>query len=65
MSGVKYSSVADMITEVFLDDVQIPVAFGFPAGHGDVNYPLLMGATVHLSVSGDSFTVTWPDYAQK
>nr|MCR5420409.1 hypothetical protein [Lachnospiraceae bacterium] len=45
----------------FLTDMDIPVAFDFPAGHGDVNYPLLMGEKVHLSVSDGSYTITWND----
>lgn len=57
--GGKFTSVADMISRTFPEISGIPVAFGFPAGHGDVNYPLLMGETVHLTVSGDSFTIEW------
>ena len=48
-----------MVARQIVDDVDVPVAFGFPAGHGDTNYPLLMGATAHLSVSNDSFTLGW------
>ena len=33
--------------------------FGFPAGHGNVNYPLLMGETVQVSVTGRSYTLEW------
>ena len=57
--GGKFESVADMIRREFLGDIQVPVAFGFPAGHGDVNYPLLMGKKVELSVSGSSYTLDW------
>ena len=32
-------------------DYQYPVAFGFPAGHDGVNFPLLLGANVHLHVT--------------
>lgn len=57
--GGAFESVADMIHREFLNDLDIPVAFGFPAGHGEVNCPLLMGETVHVSVSGGSYTVEW------
>jgi len=39
--------------------LDIPVAFGFPAGHGDKNYPMLMGENVKLDVSEDEFTIEW------
>jgi muramoyltetrapeptide carboxypeptidase len=39
--------------EIILDAVKkygFPVSFGFPAGHGDKNFPLFMGRKVRLSV---------------
>lgn len=57
--GGKFKSVADMISRQFLEGRQIPVAFGFPAGHGNVNYPLLMGAELKLDVGEDSYTLEW------
>ena len=40
-------------------DRDIPVAFGFPAGHGDANYPLLMGTKVKLAISEKSYSLEW------
>ncbi len=57
--GGLFESVADMISRQFLSDLDIPVAFGFPAGHGDVNYPLLMGAEAILDVSAESYSLSW------
>ncbi len=57
--GGTFKSMADMIARQYLDDLDIPVAFGFPAGHGDNNYPLLMGATAQLDVSNGSYTLSW------
>lgn len=57
--GGAFTSMADMISRQILQDSSIPVAFGFPAGHGDVNYPLLMGARARLDVGSDSFTLNW------
>ncbi|MCR5732047.1 MAG: LD-carboxypeptidase [Sphaerochaetaceae bacterium] len=55
--GGKHESIAEMIDRQFLSDLDIPVAFGFPAGHGDNNYPLLMGVKAHLEVDRESFTL--------
>lgn len=57
--GGQYASVADMICRQFLSEYDIPVAFGFPAGHAEVNYPLLMGEKAVLTVSKDCFTLKW------
>ena len=59
--GGTFTSVSDMISRQFLDGLDIPVAFGFPAGHADTNYPLLMGEKAHLKVSEDSFTLDWEE----
>lgn len=58
--GALFDSVAEMISRQLLDGVDVPVAFGFPAGHGEVNFPLLMGAPAKLEVSADSYTLCWP-----
>jgi len=55
--GGIYKSVADMITREFTQELDIPVAFGFPAGHGEVNYPLLMGGKVRLTVNPEQFRI--------
>jgi len=57
--GGEFQSVADMISREFFSDWEKPVAFGFPAGHGDVNYPLLMGTDMKLNVGDDNFTMEW------
>lgn len=57
--GGRFESVADMISREFLAERDIPVAFGFPAGHGSVNYPLLMGVKLKLEVSEECYSLTW------
>ena len=57
--GGYFESVEDMIDSQILSDIDIPVAFGFPAGHEKTNYPLLMGANVKLNVGNNSYTVSW------
>ena len=57
--GGLFRSVADMICRQILGDTDIPIAFGFPGGHGDYNYPLLMGAKARLEVGEESYTLSW------
>ncbi len=57
--GGEFKSVADMIDRQFLSDLDVPVAFGFPAGHSSVNYPLLIGNPAKLTVAEDSYTLEW------
>ncbi|MBQ9593879.1 MAG: LD-carboxypeptidase [Lachnospiraceae bacterium] len=57
--GGAFTSAEDMICRQFLKDLDIPVAFGFPAGHGDMNYPLLLGEKVRLNVAEDYYTLEY------
>ncbi len=56
--GGSFQSVAEMISRQFLPELNVPVAFGFPVGHGDTNYPLLMGETAELNVGPDKYTLS-------
>lgn len=49
-------SVEAMLHEL-LAPYNIPVLCGFPAGHGDVNLPLVMGAPVTIDVYSEGATV--------
>lgn len=55
--GGRFTSMSDMISRQLSLDAGIPVAFGFPAGHGDINYPLLMGAETELIVEDEDFFI--------
>lgn len=57
--GGLFKSINDMVSRQFASDLDIPVAFGFPAGHGATNYPLLMEEEVKLDVRGDGYTLEW------
>ena len=57
--GGYFSSVDDMISREFLADLDAPAAYGFPAGHDLINYPLLMGEKARLTVSDTGFTLEW------
>ena len=41
----------------YLKKYDIPVLCGFPAGHDDVNLPLVMGAPVTIDVRNDGATL--------
>ncbi len=51
-----YESIEAMLHEL-LAKYNIPVLCGFPAGHGDVNLPLVMGAPVTIDVRADGATL--------
>ena len=51
-----YASVEAMLRQYF-EPYHIPVLCGFPAGHGDWNLPLVMGAPVSLDVRSDGATL--------
>ncbi len=42
----------------YVKDRAIPVYYDFPAGHDEVNYPLIMGENYSMQVSGDGLQLT-------
>ena len=57
-SEFSYESVEAMLQE-YVKKWGIPLLCGFPAGHGDVNLPLVMGAPVTIDVRNDGASVTF------
>lgn len=55
-ANLQIDSVEELICG-YLRDRHIPVLCGFPAGHGDVNLPLILGAPVTLDVRTDGATL--------
>ena len=55
-SEFTYESVEAMI-RLIVEPYGIPMLCGFPAGHGDVNLPLVMGAPVTIDVRSDGATL--------
>ncbi len=51
-----YGSVPEMFN-AYLKDYPIPVFCGFPAGHGKVNLPLILGAETSLEVRDGKATI--------
>ena len=55
-ANLQIDSVEELICG-YLRERHIPVLCGFPAGHGDVNLPLILGAPVTLDVRPDGATL--------
>ena len=55
-SEFTYENVEAMI-RLLVEPYGIPMLCGFPAGHGDVNLPLVMGAPVTIDVRNDGATL--------
>lgn len=51
-----YESVEAMLRP-YIEKYKIPLLCGFPAGHGDVNLPLVVGAPVTIDVRPDGATL--------
>ena len=49
----KIGSIEEMFDKYTLADVEVPIAYGFRAGHAGVNWPLVEGAPVTLTVTAD------------
>lgn len=52
-------SIEEMFDKYTLAELQIPIAYGFRAGHNGVNWPLIEGAPVTLTVTTDRASLTF------
>ena len=57
-TDLDYESTEAMLSS-YLKKYDIPVMCGFPAGHDDVNLPLVMGAKVKMDVSDNGATLAF------
>lgn len=57
-TDLDYESAEEMLSQ-YLKKYDIPVISGFPAGHGEVNVPLIMGAKVKMVVKDDGATLSF------
>ncbi len=55
-SEFSYESIEAMLRQ-YIEKYNIPLLCGFPAGHVDVNLPLVMGAPVTIDVRSDGATL--------
>ena len=53
-----YESTEEMLSK-YLKKYNIPVLCGFPAGHDDVNVPIVMGAKVKMDVTDNGATLAF------
>ncbi len=56
--GADFKKMEDMLAQE-LKEYNIPIAFNFPVGHVDENYPMIEGAQVTLNVKKNGVTVTF------
>ena len=63
-SEFSYESIEAMLRQ-YIEKYNIPLLCGFPAGHGDVNLPLVMGAPVTIDVRSDGATLQFDIVGQQ
>lgn len=56
--SANYATMEQMLRSMTAD-LDIPVVYGFPTGHTDVNYPLLCGAEATLAIDGHTATISF------
>ena len=57
-SEPSFGKTAYEIIAEHVKEYKYPVAFGFPAGHDGVNYPLMLGAKASMNVSEENFSLS-------
>ncbi len=40
-----------------MEEYNYPVCFGFPAGHDEQNFPLIMGATIEMEITAQGTSI--------
>ncbi len=53
-------NLEELIIEI-AKEYNFPVSFGFPAGHGDKNFPMILGREVELNVSKKNTIISFSD----
>lgn len=56
-----FDTISNQIIESFVEDLNIPVVFNFPAGHIGDNRALLFGKEVEFEVNDEWFSLHWLD----
>jgi muramoyltetrapeptide carboxypeptidase len=59
MKGEEFGGTAYDIIREAVDDYAYPICFGFPVGHIENNYPLILGSKVELTVEPDNAKLTF------
>ena len=50
----------ELIIEI-VDEYKIPVVFGFPAGHGQKNYPMILGREIEINTTKENTHIVFSD----
>lgn len=58
-NAIPFGKTAEEILQDNFSDLEIPIAFGFPAGHCDHNMPLLMNVPIILDVKAETSSLTY------
>ena len=53
-------NLKELILEI-VDEYNFPVSFGFPAGHGINNYPMILGREIEFNVSKENTKIIFSD----
>ncbi len=53
-------NLKELIIEI-VKEYNFPVSFGFPAGHGDKNYPLILGREIKFDVAKEKTNIIFSD----
>ncbi len=56
---VPYGKTAEEIVFEHVNSLEIPVCFGFPAGHQKENFPLLLGEEISLLISTENTIISY------
>jgi muramoyltetrapeptide carboxypeptidase len=63
-ADLKFETAEELLSK-YLKKYNIPVICGFPAGHDDVNVPIVMGAKVKMDVTADGATLAFDMEGEK
>ena len=58
-NATPFGKTAEEIIFEIVKDLNIPVAFNFPAGHVETNLPLIFGKSAHLSVTSERIQLSY------
>jgi muramoyltetrapeptide carboxypeptidase len=58
-NAIPFGLTAEEIIADTVKDFSYPVLFNFPAGHQDLNLPILLGGTLVLKVENNSYQLVY------
>ena len=58
------SDIRNILNELIIeivDEYKIPVVFGFPAGHGQKNHPMILGREIEINTTKENTHIVFSD----